>query len=151
MKYFKDKNGKEYHIELTIGKIKKIKEKMGVDLLDVEGGETPLIQRLLTDELLLAEIVCTLIESQIADKTGDEILDTMDGTTITNATKAFFEEYKCFFMERGRTDRAEAVSKATFLMDRVIDRATQEIKAYEVDLDEITANIKKSTKSTSGN
>ena len=137
MKYFKDKRGKDYHIELTIGKIKKVRDKVGVDLLDVESGETPLIQRLLTDELLLADVVCCLIEDQIADKTYDEILDEMDATTVTNATKAFFEEYKNFFAERGRTDRAEAVSKAMYLMDRVIGRATSEIQAYDIDLDDL--------------
>jgi hypothetical protein len=135
MKTFKDSTGRGWEISLTLGSAMKVKSKLGVDLLQPEDGDPPLLTRLGTDEMLLAEIICCLLENQF-EKHGvdaENIYEAFDGETLLASQKAFYEELVDFFRSRGRADRAKAVAKQTALINLAVAQAEQKIDAVDIE------------------
>ena len=58
MKAFTDRAGRSWTVTLTLGTAMTVKEQLGVDLLQPEAGDPPLLTRLGTDEMLLGEVLC---------------------------------------------------------------------------------------------
>ena len=133
MKTFTDAAGRTWTITLNLGTAMAVKEKLGVDLLQPEAGDPPLLTRLGTDELLLGEVLCALLEAQFeANKvTAEDVRAGFDGTTLLAAQKAFYEELVGFFRSRGRSDRARAVET----QERMIDAAVKAIETRIVGID----------------
>jgi hypothetical protein len=118
-----------------------VKAKLDVDLLQVESGDPPLLTRLGTDEMLLGEVLCALLEPQFeAHKvTAEDVKNAFDGRTLLAAQKAFYEELIDFFRSRGRLDRAKAVAKQMSLIDAAI--AAIESRIDGIDIDETIAGV----------
>ena len=137
MKTFTDAAGRTWSIALTLGTALHVKNKLEIDLLQPEAGEPPLLTRLGTDEMLLGEVLCALLESQFAaHKVSDaDVRMAFDGKTLLAAQKAFYEELTDFFQSRGRMDRAKAVAAQA----RLIEKATAAIedKIDTMDLDKL--------------
>ena len=64
MKAFNDRAGRSWTITLTLGTAMTVKEQLGVDLLQPEAGDPPLLTRLGTDEMLLGEVLCAMLQQQ---------------------------------------------------------------------------------------
>lgn len=137
MKTFKDNANHSWEITLTIGAAIKVKDRLGVDLLQPEVGDPPLLTRLGTDEMLLAQVICTLLESQFESNKVDEsyIYDSFDGPTFARAHEAFYLEMIDFFQKRGRSDRAKAVEKQMKMIEAGIKAA--QAKLDEIDVDQV--------------
>jgi hypothetical protein len=135
MQTFKDSNNRTWSITLTIGTAMKIKEKLAIDLLQPEIGDPPLITRLGTDELLLAEVLATLLEDQFAAHKFDaaQVYECFDGPTFARANEAFYLEMIDFFHQRGRDDRARAVSKQKAMIEAGVKAAITKIDEIDVD------------------
>jgi hypothetical protein len=137
MKSFTDAAGRTWTLALTLGTALHVKNKLAIDLLQPEAGEPPLLTRLGTDEMLLGEVLCALLESQFeAHKVTDaDVRMAFDGKTLLAAQKAFYDELTDFFQSRGRMDRAKAVAAQA----RLIEKATAavESKIDTMDLDRI--------------
>ena len=137
MKTFTDAAGRTWSIALTLGTALHVKNKLEIDLLQPEAGEPPLLTRLGTDEMLLGEVLCALLESQFeAHKVTDiDVRNAFDGKTLLAAQKAFYDELTDFFQSRGRMDRAKAVAAQA----RLIEKATAAIedKIDTMDLDRL--------------
>ncbi|MBI1373635.1 MAG: hypothetical protein GC159_12975 [Phycisphaera sp.] len=129
MKTFTDAAGRTWSITLTLGTAMTVKSKLGVDLLQPESGDPPLLTRLGTDEMLLGEVLCAMLEPQF-DKhnvTPDDVRAAFDGQTLLAAQRAFYEELIDFFRGRGRNDRAKAVAKQMAMIDAAIAAAEAQI------------------------
>ena len=113
MKTFKDNAGRDWSLSLTIGNAMLVKDRLGVDLLQPEVGDPPVLTRLGTDEMLLAQVIATLLESQFELHKIDaaQVYQCFDGPTFGRAHEAFYKELIDFFHQRGRQDRAVAVEK----------------------------------------
>lgn len=137
MKTFNDAAGRTWTIALTLGTAMYVKNKLEIDLLQPEAGEPPLLTRLGTDEMLLGEVLCALLESQFAahNVTDADVRNAFDGKTLLAAQKAFYDELTDFFQNRGRMDRAKAVAAQA----RLIEKATAAIegKITAMDLDRL--------------
>jgi hypothetical protein len=131
MKTFTDAAGRTWTLALNLGTAMAVKDKLGVDLLQPELGDPPLLTRLGTDEMLLGEVLCALLDSQFETYkvTAAQVRAAFDGQTLLAAQKAFYEELIDFFHSRGRNERAKALSKQMAL----IDAAVQAIEA-KIDL-----------------
>ncbi len=135
MKTFNDAAGRTWTLSLNLGTALNVKSKLGIDLLQPEAGEPPLLTRLGTDELLLGEVLCALLESQfVAHKvTEADVRLAFDGKTLLSAQKAFYEELEDFFRSRGRMDRAQAVAAQAKLIQKATLAIEQKLAAMDLD------------------
>jgi hypothetical protein len=134
MKTFTDKAGRTWTISLSLGTAMMVKEKLGVDLLQPEQGDPPLITRLGTDEMLLGEVLCALLGNQFEayKVTEADVRMSFDGQTLCAAQQAFYEELVDFFQNRGRMDRAKAVAKQMQLIEKGVKAIETRIDALDV-------------------
>ena len=135
MKSFTDAAGRTWSIALTLGTALHVKNKLDVDLLQPEAGEPPLLTRLGTDEMLLGEVLCALLESQFeAHKVTDaDVRNAFDGKTLLAAQQAFYDELTDFFQSRGRTDRAKAVAAQATLIAKATAAIEGKIETMDLD------------------
>lgn len=139
MKTFSDAAGRTWTLALTLGTAMHVKAKLDIDLLQIEAGDAsggpPLLTRLGTDEMLLGEVLCALLDPQFeAHKvTAEEVRNAFDGRTLLAAQKAFYEELIDFFQSRGRTDRAKAVAKQMSLIQAAITAIETRIDGINVE------------------
>jgi len=135
MKAFTDRAGRSWTITLTLGTAMTVKEQLGVDLLQPEAGDPPLLTRLGTDEMLLGEVLCAMLQQQFETQgvTAEEVRNGFDGQTLLAAQKAFYEELIDFFQSRGRTDRAKAVAKQVKMIDAAVTAVETRIDALDID------------------
>ena len=135
MKAFTDKASRNWTITLTLGTAMTVKQQLGVDLLQPEAGDPPLLTRLGTDEMLLGEVLCAMLQQQFDTQgvTADDVRNAFDGQTLLAAQKAFYEELIDFFQSRGRTDRAKAVAKQVKMIDAAVTAVGTRIDALDID------------------
>jgi len=141
MKTFTDAAGRTWTISLNLGTAMAVKDKLGVDLLQPESGDPPLLTRLGTDEMLLGEVLCALLASQFeTHKVSDaDVRTSFDGATLLAAQKAFYEELVDFFRSRGRADRARAVETQAAMIDAAVKAIDQRIG--EMDVDKVISDV----------
>ena len=141
MKAFTDRAGRSWTVTLTLGTAMTVKEQLGVDLLQPEAGDPPLLTRLGTDEMLLGEVLCALLTDQFETHsvTAEDVRNSFDGPTLLAAHKAFYQELEDFFRSRGRTDRAAMVAKQAAIIDRGV--AAIEAKIDAVDPDQLIDGV----------
>jgi len=135
MKTFTDTAGRTWTISLNLGTAMAVKDKLGIDLLQPEQGDPPLLTRLGTDELLLGEVICCLLAGQFeAHKvTAEDVRASFDGATLLAAQKAFYEELVDFFRQRGRVDRARAVETQAKMIKAAVKAVETRIAGIDVD------------------
>ena len=135
MKTFTDAAGRTWTLTLNLGTAMRVKAKRDIDLLQPEAGDPPLLTRLGTDEMLLGEVLCAMLEGQFeAHKvTDDDVRSSFDGQTLLAAQKAFYEELIAFFRSRGRNDRAKAVAKQMALIEAAVAAVETRIDALDID------------------
>ncbi len=134
MHSFTDSEGRTWEIKLTFGSIKQLKESsLSIDLLDLEGGEPPLITRFATDIELLINSIYVLVKTQ-AEKVGvsDEKFGlSLDGQAILQAHNAFYEELQYFFQNSGRTDRVKAIAAQKVMIEHAIKMADAKVSQID--------------------
>ena len=135
MKTFNDAAGRTWTISLNLGTALAVKEKLGVDLLQPELGDPPLLTRLGTDELLLGEVLCALLGQQFETHkvTDAEVRASFDGQTLLSAQQAFYEELIDFFRNRGRADRARAVETQAKMIEKAVAAIESRIQKIDID------------------
>jgi hypothetical protein len=135
MKTFTDAAGRTWTLTLTLGTAMKVKAKLDIDLLQPEAGDPPLLTRLGTDEMLLGEVLCAMLEGQFETHkvTDDDVRAGFDGQTLLAAQKAFYEVLIGFFRSRGRNDRAKAVAKQMAMIDAAVTAVETRIDALDID------------------
>ena len=135
MKTFTDAAGRTWSITLTLGTAMVVKESIGVDLLQPETGDPPLLTRLGTDEMLLGEVLCAMLAGQFETHkvTAGDVRNSFDGQTLLAAQKAFYEEMIGFFRSRGRNDRAKAVAKQMAMIDAAVTAIETRIDWIDVE------------------
>ena len=135
VKTFKDKDGRDWEISLNLDSAIRVKDALGVDLLQPELGDPPLITRLGTDEMLLGAVICALLDDQFEkhDVSASDVRKSMDGATIMAAQTAFYEELIGFFRSRGREDRASAVAKQAKVISLATKVASEKINNLDLD------------------
>jgi len=135
MHIFKDNAGRDWSLSLTIGNAMMVRDRLGIDLLQPEAGDPPLLTRLGTDEMLLAEVIAALLESQFELHKVDaaQVYQCFDGPTFGRAHEAFYKELIDFFHQRGRTDRAKAVEKQMQMIIAGAKAAQTKVEAINVE------------------
>ena len=120
MKAFTDAKGRSWEIELNIRQMKRVRDILGVDLVNViqtrsDGSvATDTIDRVANDPILLCDILWVLCEQQakLAGVTDDDFGCSLAGDSIETATRAFLDELVDFFPGARRLILKKAVGLA---------------------------------------
>ena len=136
MRTFNDNAGRTWSLTLNVWTVKKVRDLLGVDLLDL-GGESAtgssdkkpgLLFRLIADPVLLVDVLYVVCKDQAdgASVTDEQFGRAMGGDAIDAATKAFLEELADFTPSPRDRARARKVIATTWQM---IDRAQDVLDA----------------------
>jgi len=139
MRSFKDNADRTWTVTLNIYAVKKVRDLLQVDLLDLGGEEAKpgagLLYRLIADPVLLVDVLYVVCKEQ-ADGAGvsdEQFGRAMAGDAIDAATRAFLEELADFTPSPRDRARARKVIAATWTL---IDRAQDVLDARaDVELD----------------
>ena len=146
MRTFQDNAGRSWTVTLNVYAVKKVRDLLQVDLLDLggdpsigrgglEAGDKPgnpstghgaggLLYRLIADPVLLVDVLYVVCQEQAdgASVTDEQFGRAMAGDAIDGATKAFLEELADFTPSPRDRARARKVIEATWnLIDRAQD------------------------------
>jgi len=156
MKTFTDNSGRSWSVTINVGAVKRVRDACGVNLLDAVGGA--LIQQLIDDPVLLADIVYCLVKDQAdaAGITDEQFGRCLAGDAIDSATAAVLEELVDFFPLRRRTVLRKALEKAKALEAMGIEAASKYLdsdlpqRAMQERIDELLASRPSGSGGTSG-
>jgi len=147
MHAFRDTDGRDWSIDLTIGAVKRVQTLLGVDLLNPLGKRpkkaagkkrrrrgVPLVTKLQTDVALLVDVIFALVQPQAEEREVDDLafVNGLGGDAAYDAAQAFMAEWRDFFLSLRRETDARAIDANAALVaaeDKrnlaLIDRATE--------------------------
>ena len=110
MKTFTDAAGRTWTITLNLGTALAVKDKLGVDLLQPEAGDPPLLTRLGTDELLLCDVIYCLLQPHAGRRgvSDEQFGEALGGEAILAAGRGLFV--------RGKPTKMASLSSANNLL-----------------------------------
>ena len=114
MKTFVDNAGRTWTVAVNIGTIKRVRDLVKVNLLEViGGGEGKLLERLISDPILLCDVIYCICKSEADTRnvTDVDFGQAMAGDAIDSATTALLEDLVDFFPQDRRRVLAKAVEK----------------------------------------
>ena len=120
MKTFTDSKGRIWEVELNIRQMKRVRDTLGIDLVNVISANkdgsvsTDTLERVANDPILLVDILWVLCEGQAkpAGVTDDDFGSSLAGDSIEEATRAFLDELVDFFPGARRLILKKAVGLA---------------------------------------
>jgi hypothetical protein len=133
MAKFKDKNGREWQVNFTVGVMRDVKRELGVDLLGPEPvtGAAGIFQNIGT----LIDVAWLAARDQAGTVTDEEFGRALDAESVLSLQRAVVEGLVDFF-PRPATKRA--LAEAIVLMDKMMSKAVEEAlkKAEKAELAE---------------
>lgn len=141
MQIFKDRQGREWTVELTLGSVRRIKNLVGVDLLDIANEK--IFEGLANDPEQLVNVVFAACKPQ-AEKNNVTDIDfgeAMAGDTIAAATGALLEEL-VNFIQAYKPRRGQLLRRALEKLEAVEEKAIQKAEAL-IGSDEFDKHIEK--------
>jgi len=109
MPTFKDSLNRSWNLEISILELKKVKERLKVDLAECAHGNNEIITRLSEDAVFLIDILAVVLEDQYqkAGLTVEQFITGFYGSGVDSATHALVEAIANFIRpQRGRILRA---------------------------------------------
>ena len=151
MRTFKDNSGRTWTVELNVHQMKRIRARLGVDLVNVialdAGGKVKvdLVDRIANDPCLLVDIlwVCVEEEAKAAGVTDEQFGRSLVGDSIETATAAFLDELVDFFPGARRLFLKKAVDLA-----RKYTAETKDALAKALEDPELTRRVEESMRSS---
>lgn len=141
MHSFTDMQNRTWNITVTIDAVKRVKSLLGVNLLELETGDPPLLTRLGTDIILLCDIIYVLVKPQadVVNVTDELFGSSLGGDAIFQAQKSFYEELIDFFQKLGRHDLRKAIALQNQAIQEVVKKVAQKMEEFDFqkNLDEI--------------
>lgn len=159
MRTFRDREGREWQIDLTLGALMRIKASTGMDMLDVDlsAADGPAeFRRLATDPITLADTLCAVCRSQITARslTDEQFADALGGEAIDTALVALVQEWADFFRRRGAEAKAKLLEMVVKVMAGTRDRINQAVSKIDTEaaaasiLGNMSTNSRASSEST---
>jgi len=156
MKIFKDTNNNSWELCINVAAIKKIRDLLNADLLDIQAT----MPRLLGDPIFLVDLLYCLCKSQADAKNinDEQFGEAMAGDCIGAAKNALIEELKSFFPtpeERQAVDRA--IKKGHEMVDLLRKKSLSKLDTLDLDAEtdkilklfgETSTNLPESQEST---
>ena len=137
MTSFKDSNGNTLVVQMTIGTAMRIKAKHGIDLLKIEeNGELEAFSKMTVDLEKQAYVIFEMLG--IEEENAETFLSKLDGQTMGEMQRAFFEELADFFLKSGQLAKAKIVRKNKQILETANQFAADQVdKLAEKALSEV--------------
>ena len=125
MKTFTDTAGRTWDVQVNVDTIKRVRDLLSVNLLDIVEPDNDLVVRLAEDVILVADCLFAVVKPQ-ADEW--EVSDTdfgraLSGDVIDQATTALLEELIDFFPKRRRAILRRAWETVKKVAAKLADQA----------------------------
>lgn len=133
MRTFKDNQGREWTVEITVAAIKRVRGLADIDLMEVLEGSNGLIEKLVRDPVLLCDVIYAACKPQADEReVADEAFGaSMAGDAIEHATAALLEELVDFCPSpRDRANLGRVLEATREVMDKardVVERRIDEL------------------------
>jgi len=127
MRTFQDNAGRTWIVAVTVDSIKRVRDLLGEDLLDIERT----LPRLLADPILLCDVVYSICKPQADAETISDVdfARAMAGDSIAHAKAALIEELINFFHEPNQKEVLRlAIEKAQYLTQQVVKLVKQRLE-----------------------
>jgi hypothetical protein len=126
--------GKRYAVTATIGKMRRCRDQLGIDLLKAESGG---VASVLTDYDSLIDVLCIFTtrvgsEGPLNDDQLQILMDDCGGKDVNNLTAALGQALENFFREDERPDAAEQVATVFHTMLQARKKLAQKIKESDI-------------------
>ncbi len=127
MKTFTDNTGRTWSIAINVGAVKRVRSGLDVNLLDAVEGK--LIERLVSDPVLLCDVIFALCqhEAEACGITDEQFGQAMAGDAIDSATSALMEELVDFFPSGKRQVLTKALAKLKAFETKAIELASKRL------------------------
>ena len=147
MKTFTDNKGRTWEVALNIRQMKRVRDVLGVDLVNVisatkDGGvSTDTLERVANDPILLVDILWVLCENQAKEAgiSDEDFGYSLAGESVEEATRAFLDELVDFFPGARRLYLRKAVDIA-----RKYERESAEVLQKVLESPEFEERLKTS-------
>lgn len=142
MPSFKDGLNRCWNLEITVIELKRVKDRLGVDLGECAHGKNEVINRLAEDEVFLIDVLSLVLEDQYqkAGLTVEQFVTGFFGQGAHDATEALVEAIANFIRpQRGRVLRA-IWRKMTATKELATERVLGEMEDLDID-QMVTARI----------
>jgi len=130
MHIFEDRNGMGWHVEITVGTVKKLRA-LGIDIVSVDGKG---LAGLVDDPVSLSDALWAICEAQANERgiTDEEFFAAIDGNSVVSATDAITEAVIDFFPPSRRAIWRRAIEKGKMMETAMTETAMQKLE--EMDL-----------------
>ena len=136
MKTFKDNADRSWDIAINVAAVKRVRDLVGVDLLEIVEGT--LIKKLIRDPILLCDIIYAVCKPQADEReppvTDEEFGRAMAGDAIEHATTALLEDLVSFCPSpRDRSNLGRVLEATNRVMDKARDMIEQKLDSGELE------------------
>lgn len=154
MNTFGDCQGTRWTVAITVAAVKRVRGLLGVDLLDIMGGDPPLLSRLASDYVLICDLLYVICKPQ-ADQAGisDEGFgERMGGEALFNGSIVLMESLADFFLSLNRPETVQALRSGRMLMEAAVAVGAERISQIDVEgvIREIVSRFATSSAESSG-
>ena len=129
---FKDNEGREWQVSITVAAVKRVRELVGVDLLDIADGVV--ITELATNPIKLVDVVYAICKPQAdqARVSDEDFGEAMLGDAIDQATEAVLDALVSFTPnQRDRNHLQTVLSKTNEAMEKARDAIDEARMAFQ--------------------
>lgn len=130
MKSFKDRNGKDWQIDITVDDAKRLRDRLGLNLYKLVENDCEGLTRLMSDPIDLVDAIYVLCETQAAaDKIDDVAFGrSLAGSSLYDAGTAFKGAFFDFFPDRKIAASLQQLDrKGTEAMEILLQEANLEL------------------------
>ena len=151
MHTFADTLGRTWTVTINVDVIRRVRSLLNINLLEAVEGR--LLERLITDPVLLCDILFVVIQPEAVTKdiSDEDFGRSLGGDVLDLATTALLEELVDFFPSAKRTVFRKALIKLKQLETLAIETATQRLESSELEQRMRAAISGTQAASTSGN
>lgn len=131
MRTWKDRDGREWLVDVNVGSIRKVKAVTTIDLLSVVDGT---LGEKLSDPMALCDVLWVLSEEQALKKniTPEVFGASLAGDSLESAVTALVEEIVDFFPQQRRKILKAILEKARASEKKALDKVMVKVESQEV-------------------
>lgn len=133
MKTFHDTQGRTWSVTINVDAIRRVRGLLDINLLDAVEGK--LLERLVSDPVLLCDILFALVQPEAETKqvSDEDFGRALGGDVLDQATTALLEELVDFFPSGKRTVFRKALDKLKALQGMALETATRRLESTELE------------------